>query len=223
VISKSTPKVLLITGCERSGTTILQHVVNTHPSINVPNEQGILSYLVWSCIALEYNGFDKRIPEKHELDKPWTYKMVDIKMFANDRHSFSRKMAKSGVAVWKKFMNNGNGLQYIGDKDVGFVRDFDILKEWLHPKWLMIHRCKEDTIASMKRMTWNLDTPEEELESRYELNNSFVESKESDPDCFVLSHERLCADPNGVKSDIADFLDLRDEFDFSLVNKMKVN
>ena len=76
-------KLLLVTGCPRSGTTIANIVLNSHPNISITNECNLINILEKiesSSIFSRFSSINSK-DLKREMSTRESYKINDLKRF----------------------------------------------------------------------------------------------------------------------------------------------
>lgn len=207
------PKTLIISGCQRSGTSIMARVVNTHPKIRLQDEERILMTLVWLWHSIRNGEADK--------NKPWFSPAIQSHMPFADRSKWADIMAGYWIEAWKEYSGDH---EYIGDKYPGYIPEhFDLLNKWLDPTWIIMTRKKEETIASMKRCYWNENRSDLSLEIEYHNVVDFIAKIPSDKRCLFIGYEDLCNDPEKVTDNLSSFLGVENLFDTSKVRIKEVS
>lgn len=143
------PKILFITGVGRSGTSLLQSMLNAHPQINIPPETHFFkSYIV------PYLLFSKR-PDKEKLERDRYLKRLSNGMRSNLLNSLS---AEGGdlKSAFVGVMAGESPVAVAGDKDTEYVRYLPHLKRAFPDAFLLhIKRDPRDVIASRKKAEWS--------------------------------------------------------------------
>lgn len=204
--------LLLVTGCERSGTTILTSVLDTHPQIRMGNEEGPLFFISWLLDGIESGDKNKK--------KPWFSPVFKWKCSKEDNLRFRTILANRWIDIYKEYV--GDKYKYFGDKWTEFSHHhFDFYSKQFDPIWIMIHRNKKDNLDSMKKTPWNKGVNIKKLEERYEDCTKIVLDQINNPKAFVLSYEDLCSNSENVMSRISNYLKLDSiyEFDVSSIRR----
>jgi len=209
------PKVLLIGGMGRAGSTIMANVLDTHPEIRMPSEEGILNMMLWINNGIS-GGPDGR-------KNPWHNAAFELNCVKSDRKRYIELLRKRLIECW--FEYSGDKYKYVGDKYPPFTPDnFETLNEWLNPIWILMKRNEADTKKSMRKSRWNTEMTDQEIDAVYKHRDDFIKSCEIDPRCLIVDYEQFCQDTPTVMKKIGVFLDIDpDLFDISNVNGVKVS
>jgi len=208
------PSYLLVSGCERSGTTIFADTIGTHPEIRMGNEEGPLYFIAWLQDIIKSGEEGK--------EKKWFNPILNWKMEKEERNRFISILRNSWPDIYEQFC--GGSYKYIGDKWVDFTRcQFGPFNKLLSPKWALIWREREATLSSMRKAYWNEGTSEEDLIKRYEKCTNLVLSKKDNPNCFITKYEEFCEDPTAVMKKLSEFLSIEPDFNTSKVRGARVS
>lgn len=142
-------KLLFITGVGRSGTSLLQSMLNAHPEVNIPPETHFFKRYIlpnlqknqWPKPAqLRDDKYIKRLPEasRNQLITSLSGECGDLAM------AFTSFLAGDGPHA------------VIGDKDTEYMRYLPHLKK-VYPDAFLLHikRDPRDVIASRKKAEWS--------------------------------------------------------------------
>src|SRR3990167_603255 len=208
------PNYLLVSVCERSGTSILAETIGTHPSIRMKNEEGPLFFIAWLQ--------DLILSDDMGRYKKWYNPIMGWKIGRDDKEKFVSILREEWINIYQRFC--GDGYSYIGDKWTELTRGhFDMFNELVSPKWILIWREKEANLASMRNAYWNQNVPDDELSNRYDKCTNFVLSKSNESNCLIVKYEELCQSPKIVMNDISKFLCVEDSFDVSNIGGIRVS
>lgn len=147
---------LLVGGCPRSGTTLLQLVLNTHPGIRLSNEVSLAGVLaaLRPVFAREvaFDGWQERAKNHKEN---WTKQTLSpfIPRFAKCAGPMLRAMYEAQFADQVDL----GGACYLGDKSpMYYDDDLDALEAAVGPLWLLhVSRNPIDVVNSMLRRSRN--------------------------------------------------------------------
>lgn len=154
--------LLFITGCPRSGTTLLQRMLSAHPQLAVANDTHFIPR------ALEKS--DRRLLDAIACsgDTPLTEQLVQS---AREYHRFYRlgvsaaqvDAARDGAETYRDFVcglydafASNEGKQYSGEKTPDYVRCLPLLHE-LFPWCKSIHIVRDGRDTALSLMDWARD------------------------------------------------------------------
>ena len=192
---------IFVVGCPRSGTTLLQVMLHSHPRIAIPPET---RFLIPAYVRRNRFG-DLR--EEENRRKVARY-IVDRK------ESWFHDLGLDGAAVTEEIaagpptIGSALGIVYRayarrfdkprwGDKRPGYHRHIEILLR-LFPDAQFIHLVRDprDCVASLKRMGWWKRGSYRAILGWAQAIDNVAEAKRRWPDrVYELQYERLVADP----------------------------
>ncbi len=197
-------KPLFICGCARSGTTICQKILDSHPLISITNEMQIIEL---------YHTFLNRLfirgdPRGHkDLKDRWgDFSINDL--LENETLSTICNGLKLGLIAEHK--QRKPDMIYYGDKSPPIALRMDLVnKVFPDAKIITCTRNREDTIASLVRNLPDEFDKEKDAERAYE---DFQKLKVG----FILDLDECKKDPYKMYQKVAEYLDIDDRFDTSL-------
>ena len=212
-----------IVGSQRSGTTLLRLMLNTHSQIGIPEEGGFLSpYLKKSLYhnIKTLRDKEKRIflnYIKNDLQfKKWDCDIDESVLFNND---ITCKQA-IGSIYWSFCQKHGNCI--CGDKTPKFIRKLPVLtKAYPSSKFIYIVRDGRDTFLSLKNKNHHSAKSIEIAAFEWRIKNwlAVTTLKSCKERLLILRYEDLVTDPVAKLSDICKFLDV--PYEENMVNFWK--
>jgi hypothetical protein len=193
----------------------MSYVLNTHPEIRMRDEEGPLYFIAWLWNGLKGGEHMKTLT-------PWYNPVLRWKCSQFESMAFRDILIDKWMEVYYQWV--GPGFKYIGDKWCDFiVRHFDFFDKRLKPKWIIMERNKEDTLASMAKANWNGYKTYDELVFDYEKATQVIDDNRHREDFYVVKYEDMCKDPVKTFDDISKYLGVENKFDTSWVNVKKVS
>jgi hypothetical protein len=205
-----------IIGKERSGTTLLQVMLNAHPNIIAPPESRfiIIRYLRYGK-KKKWSDKDVRsfcnelFEEKFILD----YWNLDKEKLIASLSAVKDKLTYQLVAklVFMQFDLNKTNVSVFIDKNplyCGFVPD--LVKIFPDAKFIHIVRDYRANVASHKKISWALNFDTADMAYRWMRINQFIEeAKAKAPQkWFSLKYESLVTDTEAVMKNVCGFLNV---------------
>lgn len=147
-----------IVGSDRSGTTLLRLMIDTHPRLRIPRESWFISDLMDrlplnSSLSREQQKLAFDLISNHHRWKDWEFpdeKLKDV--------IFSLESPKLGDLVDAVFINCGNpdNKPRWGDKTPRYVQDIDRLHQvFPHAKFIHLIRDGRDVCLSLMNTKWH--------------------------------------------------------------------
>jgi hypothetical protein len=220
---------LIVGGCPRSGSTMLNLVLNSSPNIRISNEICLPRLLV-AVDALFYREDRIRdLPEHHRSKsarETWT--TSDIYALV-----FQRRLCKRAVLdtlYERQFGVNTDlsAIRYFGDKHPLYYReDLDLLRAELQPlKIIHVSRRPADVVNSMLRRAQNARRGRDSWDRHGTLDSAcaewvaawnFVcaEQQRAAGSILHLKYEDLVCNPSAELERIAAFLSVEPRFDLA--------
>ncbi|WP_214326983.1 sulfotransferase family protein [Nonomuraea sediminis] len=204
---------LFVIGCPRSGTTMLQLMLHSHPRIAVAPETRFLEPAYYKRRRFG----DMRDPRNRESLAEWIAddKTTKFRELGLDRAEFVRQATQSPASLgsvigtaFRMYADRFDKSRW-GDKRPSYVRKTHILRR-LFPDAQFIHLIRDgrDCVASLKEMPWyNLDTFHavsawaEAMDAGAELRRSL-----SADTYYELYYEHLTDDPATEMKKLCHFL-----------------
>ena len=151
---------LVLGGCPRSGTTMLNFVLNSHPQICLTNEISLKKMMdrIHDLFYKEQQikAVTQEIPERKKGKKEkWSIKKDILPLVLQEDQC---KVSVLETLYTTHFLNytNVDNIKYFGDKYPPYYQDFDDLRTTLNPlKVIHISRHPFDVINSMLRRSLN--------------------------------------------------------------------
>ncbi len=212
---KTIPQFFIL-GRPRSGTTLLQAILNSHPNIVIPIESPFYTALrgkyeriaVWTSELLEqfYQDlhevmFFNSLPVNREKLKS------DIESMSGAHH-FNELLAL--IYLNYEDYNAHEDITLFGDKNpVNLIYADRILKNFPESKIIYIYRDYRDNIESLLRMNFEAGIPAL-LAWRWKFTHKLIVGlKEDSPNrIYIIKYEALCEEPKRYTREICAFLDL---------------
>ncbi|NUR87823.1 MAG: sulfotransferase [Nonomuraea sp.] len=214
---------VFVIGCPRSGTTMLQLMLHSHPRIAVPPET---RFLIPAYQRRREFG-DLRAPAARQALAGWiagdrTTKFRELKV---DKHAFVRQATEGpgslGSVIGTAFRMYAErfGKERWGDKRPSYVKQVGILRR-LFPDAQFVHLVRDgrDCVSSLKEMPWyTLDslhamaTWAESIDAGARLRRTLPEDT-----YYELRYEDLTDDPSTELKKLCHFLD--EDFEPAMVS-----
>lgn len=227
-------KLVILQGCPRSGTTLLNRILNTHPNILITNELDLVN--IYNKIDMTF--FQKS--EKYKKNATWRKLSPGEDNFIQalgEYYPCDRGILPGVIETLCVSSNSKKEILIYGDKTPTYYqyKTSDLIKlckdETLH----IIHvtRNPDDVLRSIKWRTQNAlkgnDTWKSVLTSRDAINhwkyawNSRINLHKSEDVKFLdLNYDALVQNPNKSLLEVSKFLDIPMLFNNSLI-KVKSN
>lgn len=206
---------LIIGGCPRSGTTLLNLLLNSHPAIKITNEVS-LSRLLTKIRGLYYREAKAKsaIVRKKSKKELWETETIV---------SYIPQFEISGIRVLETMYEeqfSGSGeLQYLGDKYPRYyVEDLEAVRETLGDlKVIHISRNPIHVINSMMRRAKNAKKGQDSWSTHESIEEGIHEwvaawryavSRRVDPTFIHLKYEELLFETSKAIEAIGSFLDV---------------
>lgn len=145
---------VFIVGCPRSGTTLLQRMVNAHPKIAVTLESH------WIARCFEDRG---GLTPENNVTPELASRLVEDARFARwcvDRDGLLALMGKGGEVAYSCFVKaifdlygEAQGKTLVGNKTPAFVRRLDMLHS-LWPTARFVHLIRDGRAVSLSMANW---------------------------------------------------------------------
>ena len=202
-----------IVGAQRSGTTLLRLILNSHTKIIIPEESGFLMPLLNSKNSLKVLRQKEILRiinylESNEQLKLWKF---DFKIFKNKILKYERLTLIQLLDVLFESYKNTWNKEIIGDKTPSFFRKIKILKQInKNIKFIHIIRDGRDVFNSMRNFDKSKNNPSVmALDWNYK-NHMISKSLESlDSSCKIkIRYEDILDRPVDTINTICTFLDI---------------
>ena len=221
--SKVKGKWLFLAGCPRSGTTLLNLILNEHPEINILNEVNFQKLFV-RINNIFYR--EQRVleiisnPRQKASDKEnWSGKQI-LNLVPQRKHGFEQILD----AIFYQFNGNNTNI-WRGDKLPLYYKDnFAFFKEnFQKPKIILVLRAPIATINSIiarrnnarrKKDKWDKSqTIYDAINDWIDAWNTAVDYKNSKDFLHPIKYEDILSNPNDVCNGIMEFLTLENNFE----------
>ncbi|QDU51832.1 sulfotransferase family protein [Gimesia panareensis] len=218
---------LIIGGCPRSGTTILNNLMNTNPSVYLTNEQNlgkVFEYI--EKLFSRERSVKKQIERVKGKKENWTKEDIY-------RHTFKKELCflpvLESLYISNYQLSGFTGKCVLGDKKpIYWKDDWETVKSLLNPRVIHISRHPYDVANSYFRRTKNTregldywkkdDSVETVCQDWIEGWNFAVENRQN-PLFLHLKYEDLIFQADQVLEQINSFLGIETEYDQSLIVK----
>lgn len=221
---------LVVGGCPRSGTTLLNFLLNSHPAIRLTNENNF-ARLIDQVGQLFYR--EQRLPSV-----PDRLKGPNENWRREDVERATLQFDKCAVPVLKALYTAHFGDQvcfdqvaYFGDKlPCYYDRDWDRVQDFIKPmKVIHVSRDPRDVVNSMLRRAHNtrqgkdywhsLSTPEQACYEWARGWNFIVAERRQpkDVDYLHIKYEDFVDEPDRELARLCEFLQVEDQFDRSSI------
>jgi len=200
-VTEASDRPIFVVGCPRSGTTLLQLMLSSHPRIAIPPETRFL-----------LRAYARRL-EFGDLEQPANRRVLGEFICARRGHRFrdlglKRRRTVEEIVAGPPTLGSAFGIVYQayaarfgkprwGDKRPAYNRYLDILLR-LFPDAQLVHLVRDprDCVASLKRVPWWRRGPYQAVVAWAGAIDNVRATAERHPDAVVeLQYERLVADP----------------------------
>ncbi|WP_214326985.1 sulfotransferase family protein [Nonomuraea sediminis] len=214
---------VFVIGCPRSGTTMLQLMLHSHPRMAVPPET---RFLVPAYERRRSFG-DLREPAAREALARWiaTDMSTKFRELKIDKQEFVRQAVQGpgtlGSVIGTAFRMYADRFcaPRWGDKRPSYVKQVDMLLR-LFPDAQFVHLIRDgrDCVASLKEMPWYSLDSYHAVATWAESIDAGVRLRESMPDgtYYELRYEELTADPATELARLCHFLE--EEFEPAMIS-----
>lgn len=213
-----TDRPVFVVGCARSGTTMLQLMLHSHPRLAVPPETRFLERVYTSR---RVHG-DMRDPLNRRKLATWiaTDRLTKFRDLGIDKDDFIQQAthgpASLGSVVGTTFRMYADrfGKARWGDKRPSYVRKVDMLRR-LFPDAQFVHLIRDgrDCVASLKEMPWYTHNTFHAVSAWAEAIDAGSKLRKTLPEhsYYELRYEDITADPATEMKKLCGFLG--EEFD----------
>jgi hypothetical protein len=213
---------IIIVGCARSGTTLLQAMVHSHPRLAMPPE----NRFVMPVYRDRASFGDLRRPENRDAvaqfitkTRGTKFRDLGVKAAAVRRrvHEVPPTIGSMLAAVLELHAQRFDKQRW-GDKRPNYIQDLDVVLE-LFPDAQIIHIIRDgrDCAASLKRMPWwTFGYPASVYKWKHAIETGLRARKELRADQYhEVRYEDLVAEPREHLQALCAFLD--EEFDEAML------
>jgi sulfotransferase family protein len=142
---------LFVTGCTRSGTTLLQRMLDSHPQLAVSNDTHLIPRSV-----LELRG-DPDLPLTHQLVREVTgyryFRHLGVETETAERLARSCRTLAELVRALFDEMARRRGKPLAGEKDPEYVRRLPVLHR-LFPSARIVHVVRDGRDVALSTLDW---------------------------------------------------------------------
>jgi len=221
-MSGSSDRPIFIVGCARSGTTLLQAMVHSHPRLAMPPENRFVMPVYRERVEFG----DLRQPENRDavaryITKTRGLKFRDLGVRAADVRRRVHEVPPtigSMLGVVLELYAQRFDKQRWGDKRPNYIQDLDVVLD-LFPDAQIIHIIRDgrDCVASLKRMPWwTFGYPASVYKWADAIDTGLRAREELRPDQYhEVRYEDLVADPRTHLEALCAFLD--EDFDEAML------
>ncbi|MFD9949391.1 sulfotransferase family protein [Nonomuraea sp. NPDC059023] len=214
---------IFVIGCPRSGTTMLQLMLHSHPRIAVPPET---RFLVPAYYRRRVFG-DLRVASARQALAQWiaTDKNTKFRELKIDKDDYVRESADGpgslGSVIGTAFRMYADrfGKARWGDKRPSYVKQVDLLLR-LFPDAQFVHLIRDgrDCVSSLKEMPWYTLDSFHAISTWAEAMDAGVKLRKSMPEdsYYELRYEDLTEDPTTEMKKLCHFLE--EDFDQAMLS-----
>lgn len=210
---RTTDRPIFVVGCARSGTTLLQAMIHSHPRLAMPPENRFLM----SVYRRRAQFGDLRQPENvdavaHAVINDKSSKFRDLGLKADPTrtrmHEVPPTMGSLLGSVLEGYARRSDKQRW-GDKRPNYIQHLDVLLE-LFPDAQIVHVIRDgrDCVASLKQMPWwTFGYPASVYKWARAIDVGLDARARLRPDQYhEIRYEDLIADPRRHLSALCDFL-----------------
>lgn len=217
---------IIITGHQRSGTSILRRVCNSHPEIELTNEFGWYMFLNKS-LKEHMQLILKQLVKKRNnpILPPADKKDRRVKGLDFGHNSLLvlhylasllqyRQNPVTANSVDRALKNLFPGSSYVGDKHPDYLFKLDNLTRFSELRCVVIYRDPRDMASSVlmkSRGEWK-DYWAPELQHAYAIAQRWVhlieKMEQNQEETHMIRYEEFVQDPESVSSGLASYLDI---------------
>jgi hypothetical protein len=203
-------KPLFISGPPRSGTSILTVVLNEHPDVSITNEQSYMKLMMHCLSELNPRGRAEQGANFNFFSVP-KEQLGDVRDMILEGMDHSMKWYHNKVKPKAK---------WYGDKLPGFLQHIGWMKEkFPDAKFLICERDPEEVLVSMKKYTFSDVFTEEQVEEGFKVYMESLEKNRGRRDCLYVKLEDQKKNPEDTYERIAEFLDIENDFNLSMISR----
>ncbi|WP_113700385.1 sulfotransferase family protein [Nonomuraea lactucae] len=214
---------VFVVGCPRSGTTMLQLMLHSHPRIAVPPET---RFLIPAYMRRRSFG-DMRLAQRRRALAEWvagdrTTKFRELKI---DKDDYVRQAVEGpgslGSVLGTTFRMYAERFGKVrwGDKRPSYVKQIEyILRLFPDAQFIHLIRDGRDCVASLKEMPWYTHNSFHAVSTWAEAIDAGVKLRRTMPEdgYYELRYEDLTDDPSTELKKLCAFL--REDFDPAMVS-----
>lgn len=216
-------KFIVVGGCPRSGTTLLNILINTHPDIFISNELNIIKFND-KLNGLFYREDSSKKLKERKKSKKETWKLSDLtSLIPNKSITLYSELFKF---IYQD-MSNSSSLSLIGDKFPKYYHDFPNYQnlDFVKTKYyLHVSRNPINVLNSFIRRQkntrdgvdyFNTSIMPEEILNEWICAWNFINKESS---IHHIKYEDIITNRKKVIFRLSNYLDITDSFDTSLIN-----
>ena len=145
---------VFITGFQRSGTTLLRIMINSHPEIAIPLDVTGLWYRYYKRIS-QYNGLATESDVYRLIDDLLKEERIRLWETRLTRDNISSYYQGRGfpdvIAAFYRAFCAAKGKKFWGDKDPGNMRRLHLISEWF-PTCKVVHIIRDGRDACLSQL-----------------------------------------------------------------------
>ncbi len=220
---------LFVSGPARSGTTLLELVLSSHPSITITPETSTIDILIkknsyWNK-KIKNEGIDvlfELLKTDQKLNNWPDFKLKDFIEWIDNKENLTVKEFLDRLFYYFAFFRD-RGIEYLGNKKGFYATKYGTVTKKLFPdtKFIFIVRDPRDVVRSqLLSFSWS---DFNSAVSTCTTRSFYIEKmcRKYPSDCLVIRYEDLVKTPTRVCECICDFLDLG--FNRSMLEFYKYN
>lgn len=221
-MSGTSDRPIIIVGCARSGTTLLQAMVHSHPRLAMPPENRFVMPVYRNRVDFgDLRRSENRDAVAQHITKTRGMKFRDLRVKAADVrrrvHEVPPTVGSMVGAVLELYAQRFDKQRW-GDKRPNYIQDLDVVLE-LFPDAQIIHMIRDgrDCVASLKQMPWwTFGYPASVYKWAHAIDTGLRARDELHPDQYhEVRYEDLVADPRQHLEALCAFLD--EDFDEAML------
>ncbi|MGH3740358.1 MAG: sulfotransferase family protein [Micromonosporaceae bacterium] len=221
----SSDRPVFVMGFPRSGTTMLQLMLHSHPRISIPPETRFVLTGYWS--RRRFGDLQERANRRALAE--WIVKKKTFKDLGVDRDTVTQEIIDGPPTLGSAFgivfraYARRFGKPRWGDKRPAYLHNIHVVMD-LFPNAQLVNIVRDgrDCIASLMEMTWN----QRDIYRSIQAWNTGVDyskeaARELGPDSYhELKYEQLVEEPEPVLKGLCEYLG--EEFDPAMTEPAKV-
>lgn len=203
---------IFLVGCPRSGTTLLQSLIATHPTIQSFPETHFFAYMLGR--KRRYIG----IPSKRAIAKLDEFlsnvEREDLKFMLNQKHYSFQKQADTFVKILDRITITQGKTAWL-EKTPAHLHYIKHIQRYVpRVKFIHIVRKGEDVVASLYRVTnqypeqWGRRNTIDDCIKRWNRDSMITKKYEDNKDHFIVTYDDITKYTGKVMKMIFTFLEL---------------
>lgn len=200
-------KIVFVTGCPRSGTTLVQQILSNTPfSWSMP-ESHLFSIILPELQKNYLEKFNKR--DKKQIEKILVKKLY----FQKHKAKAAIKKSKNGktllIALANQYKKIKTQQVFIEKTPLHILFWREIKRSFSNAKIIYVQRNPLDVVRSWLKTPWGGSSELQILRTWIQCEDSFKKiSHEKPADIFFLKYEMLCKTPEKVTLNMCKFLNI---------------